>query len=203
MEYLTNEIWKEYYEVTSPEKRLKLYETLSSENPDDGGNALRKKLFENRHLDKKKKVKEIDRGLWQLLSMQVNIKSEISSLKVAKKEIDAALRCLGVDDAKKGGEVEKGVVYWEIRNIAKRYLETCQAPGYARKLFGIMDSSEEEKIDKTVNDIFMLARMIPERYRLEDDMKIFTDALEAELGLFSEEAAKLYEERLKAFHETT
>jgi len=193
MEYLKNEVWSPFYEETDPKKRMGLYERIRSENDDDGADALRKKLFDNRHQDKKKTIEEIDRGLWQVLSMQVNIKSTFRFPGSAKKEMNEAMRIFGISEENADREPFRSAVYWEIRNVTKRYLLTCTDPGYGRKLFGLMESSGEEKLERTVKEIYVLARQVPKRYGMRDEMRIFTEALEDEFLSWSEEAREAYE----------
>lgn len=197
MGYEESAIWKDYYNETDPKKRQALFDTISSENEDDGANALRKKLFDNRHYDKKKSVKDIDRGMWQFLSMMVNINSPVRSPKAAKKEIDEAMKILGLNEKEAETEPGRSAVYWEIRNLTKRYLKTCTDPGYGRKLFGIMNSSEEEKLEKTVEEIYLLARQIPKRYAMQEELTLFTGALEDEFLSWSDEAKEGYLEYIK------
>ncbi len=114
-------------------------------------------------------------------------------MRAAKKQLNETLKCFGMNDGSVGTEPQRSAVYWEIRNVAKRYLSTCSDPGYAKKLFGLVDSSESEKQTRTVSDVFLMARDIPRRYKFEEELKIFTDALEDELKLWSEEAWEDYE----------
>ena len=192
MNYTENGIWKEYYNETDPKKRLALYEKITSENEDDGADGLRKKLFNNRHFHKKKSVNEVDKGLWQLLSMQVDIKSGLNSVRASKKQLAETMKCFCLDDKANADEPGRSVIYWEIRNVAKRYLLTCSDPGYAKKLFGLVDSSQDEKQIRTVSDMYLMARDIPKRFGFKEELASFTDALEDELKAWSEEAWEDY-----------
>ncbi len=180
MEYITNNNWAEYYRELEPKKRKEIMETLFSEVEDDGANELRKSLFEKRHKPKKNAVTEVDNGIWYLIVIPANMSIRYRYLPGAKKDIMEAMDDMGVTDVDKSDPVAVSAVYWEIRNIAKRYYSTCEGPKYARKLFGIMASSPEEKLKKTAYFLWDCVEGIPNYFGIKDDMQIFIDAMKDE-----------------------
>ena len=192
MSYKTNEAWEDFYKETDPKKRLEIYERTVKETDDDGANELRRKLYEKRHTDPKNKGNEVDRGLWNMLVIPVNTKVQFKMWPGTLRELKNSLKDLGLDEIREGDETGEGAVYWEIRNIARRYFETCSGSGYGRKLFGLIESTEQEKLEKTVRDVYAMVDEIPVKFGLQEEMRVFSDAVRDEFMDQSNEAKELY-----------
>ena len=177
MEYIKNEDWEEFYETVDPTKRREIMEKILEEAEDDGANDLRKKLFEMRHKPPKNAVRDVDNGIWHMIVVPSNMKLQYKLTPGTKSEIKKSMREMGVEDVDTSDPVAVSAVYWEIRNTAKRYFTTCNGPKYARKLFGIMQSNEEEKLRKTAEDVWACAIGVPQHYKLAEEMRIFSDAV--------------------------
>ena len=190
MEYLENKDWKEYYEETDPQERKRIYEELIQKVPDDGANELRKRLFELRHVNPKKPEKKVDNGVWQMVVMPMNLRFQYRFSKQTKEEIRKSLTAMGNDEAR--DEVSISAVYWEMRNVARRYYESCNGPRYARKYFGIMQSSQEEKLQRTATDVYAMVEGVPKHFEMEEEMQIFSDALRDEFVSISRDASQIY-----------
>ena len=193
MQYITNEDWNEYYEEIDPAKRKEIYDRVVSECDDDGANELRGRLFEIRHKPPKNAIKDVDNGIWHMIMMPANNKIQYKIAPWTKSDIQKALTELGVADIDKSDEVSVSAVYWEIRNIARRYYSTCGGPKYARKLFGIMSSNDEEKLNKTAGDVWAMTVGVPRHYKLEDEMEIFCDAVKDEFFNYYENGRAAFE----------
>lgn len=194
MNYLQDDIWKEYYEEIDPQKRSELFRKLSEKDGDDEKNTLRKKLFDLRHTNPKKPEKRVDLGVWQMVVMPSHLKGIFTFRGATIKQIKESMTVMGVGERRPGGEMVDSLIYWEIRNTAKRYLATCTGPKYARKLFGVMASSDEEKLVKTARDIWMMTAGVPKKFCMEEEMKIFCDAVKDEFFDLSEQAKIEYKE---------
>lgn len=193
MEYIVNENWNEYYEEMDPDKRKEIYDRVVAECEDDGANALRGKLFEERHKPPKNAIRQVDNGIWHMIMMPANNKIQYKIAPWTKNEIIKTLGALGVNDIDKNDAVSVSAVYWELRNIAKRYFSTCDGPKYARKLFGILQSNEDEKLRKTADDVWSMVVGVPRHYNLEKEMEIFTDAVKDEFFNFYADGRSVFE----------
>ncbi len=194
MNYLQEDIWKSYYEEIDPEKRCEIFRQLSGEAEDDSRNVLRKKLFKLRHTDPKRPDRKVDLGVWQMVVLPAHLKGIFSMRQATINHIRESMTIMGMDERVPGDEVADSIIYWEIRNTAKRYLSTCDGPKYARKLFGVMASSDEEKLAKTAKDIWMMTAGVPQKFAMEEEMQIFCDAVKDEFFSISEQAKMEYED---------
>ena len=197
MEYIKNEAWEEFYEELEPEKRKEIMEKVLSEAEDDGANELRQKLFIERHQPKKRGPQTVDNGIWHMIIMPSNMSLQYRLTPGTKGEIRRSMKDLGVADVDKTDKVLVSAVYWEIRNIAKRYFSTCNGPEYYRKLFGILKSSDEEKLIKTAEDVWACAVGVPEQFKMKDEMTIFSDAVRDEFIDYFPDGEDAYNSVLK------
>ena len=180
MEYYTNNNWTEYYREVDPDKRREIMETLFNEVEDDGANELRKSLFDKRHKPPKNAVKSVDNGIWHLIVVPANLSIRFRYLPGTRKEIQKAMDDMGVSGVDPSDEVAVSAVYWEIRNIARRYFATCESPKYGRKLFGMIAASDDEKLKKTAYFIWDCVEGIPSFFDMRSEMRIFIDAMKDE-----------------------
>ena len=103
------------------------------------------------------------------------------------------MRELVLENAQDWDEAKRAAAYWEYRNAAKRYLATCNSPNYGKKLFGIMQSTDEEKLAKTARDFYATIVTVPAKYEREEEMELFTRALKDEFLSSSPEARRAWE----------
>lgn len=192
MVYVTNPEWEAFYQELDEKKRAKLLEELLVSVSDDGANALRKTLFENRYNDPKKPGKKVDRGIWEMVVMPSYLSGFIVSKARIQKFINISLENLGINDDVRNSEVLTSAVYWEIRNIAKRFYATCNSPKYGRKFFGMTESSWEEKQVRCGHDVWIMAEVVADKFDMKEEMQIFSDAVVDEFFLMSEQAEEIY-----------
>ncbi len=192
MKYINDSNWTEYYTETDPDKRKEIYDRVS-EISDDGANDLRLRLYHHRYVDEKHPGRKADKGVMEMMIMPLNDKPKFRLIKNSTiKEIRKSLKNLGLEEA--GDEdLSISAVYWEIRNSARRYFEHCKGPGYGRKWFGIMASTESEQLDLTARSVYLMADKIPSRFEMVSEMRIFSDAVRDEFTEMSPEANAAYE----------
>lgn len=190
--YLENENWKAYYDEMDPEQRKALFETLTAENEDDGANAFRQELYAKRYQDPKDPKHLVDNFLWNILILPGFLRPTYFIKPLAVREVKGVIRELLLEGAENFDDAKQSAAYWEFRNAARRYIATCNGPKYAKKAFGIMESSVEEKLTKTAKDFYKMTVTVPQKFGLEQEMRIFTDALKDEFLSTSLEAARAY-----------
>ena len=171
------ECWKEFYREMDPERRRQLYSEVIQEHADDGANALRRELLDLRYIDPKNSSHRVDNFIWQIVLLPGLLRPIYFIKAAGEREIRGIIKALGLENAGKWDEAERGAAYWEYRNAAALYLTTCTGPGYAKKVFGIMQSTDEEKLNKTAGDFYSMTVTVPERYGVEKEMELFTSAL--------------------------
>lgn len=194
MEYIKTPEWEEYYSELNRDERESILERLIGEGPDDGANSLRRELFDWRYKDPKKPGKNVDKGVWEMIIMPAYIHGLVSRGNKTRKEIRNSLNNMRIVDANLNDPVKESAIYWELRNVAKRFFAACDSPKYARKLFGIMESSWEEKLTNMARDVWKMSDEVPRRFGLTEEMKIFSDAMKDEFFSISKEAKIIYRE---------
>lgn len=192
--YDQDSIWDEYYSELKPEKRRKIYEEIvRSQTEDDGANEYRKHLYELRHTDPKDPKHQVDTFLWQFLIMPSFFHEKGRKRKADLKGMRKAIAAMEVDKADELSEPQRAALYWEIRNAARRYLETCKKDGYGSRLFGFVKSNEDRRAEMSCSEFWRMSIGVAKRFQIEDEMRLLTDALVDEYALFDEDAAERFE----------
>jgi len=75
-----------------------------------------------------------------------------------KKELEGTLQDLHLERPEALSEMEQTVLYLEFRNAARRYLSTCKGSRYAHRFWGLKAASEQDKRDRTCEDIWSASR---------------------------------------------
>lgn len=177
MEYMENSIWEAFYKELDPEKRRQLYEEACAAGEDDGANALRLELMETRYHDPKKPGKRVDRGVWSMVLMPAFVHGVFLRREATKQQIRDNLAIVGINEKNMADPVLQSAVYWEIRNIARRFYATCESPQYGRKLFGLKDATWEEKQLRCANDVWIMGVQVARTFEMEDEIRVFCDAV--------------------------
>lgn len=193
MEFLENQIWRAFYQELEEEQRRELYQQITAEHEDDGANALRRQLMDNRYRDPKKPDKKVDKGVWEMVVMPAYMHGVVAFKASVRKQIEASLAHLGINAETGNDPVLASAVYWEIRNIARRFYATCQSPQYGRKWFGMQESSWDEKQMRAAKDVCTMAELVPETFGMKAEMEIFSRAVVDEFYEVSKDARKIYE----------
>ena len=186
------ESWKEFYEEMDPDRRKAIYEVNLKNLEDDGANALRGELIDLRYTDPRDPKHRVDNFLWQMVILPGFLRPIYFIKAVGEREIRGIIRDLGLSGAGDWDEAKRHAAYWEYRNAADRYLSTCTGPGYAKKLFGMMASSDEEKLARTARDLYSMAVTVPEKYGRQKELELFTSALKDSFITSSSDAERAW-----------
>ena len=187
--YQIADSWRAFYEELDPDRRKALYEEAIQEQDDDGANDFRKELIELRYIDPKKNGRLVDNFIWNIVILPGYLRPMYLIKAIGAREILQVIRELGLDKVETWDESKRAAAYWEYRNAAARYLSTCNGPNYAKKAFGLMQSNDAEKLNKTARDFYCMTVAVPEKYGKEKEMVLFTSALKDEF-MSSSYAAK-------------
>lgn len=194
MNYLENIIWRPFYEELDPEKRWAIYREITETQGDDGANALRKELLNWRYTDPKKPGKRVDKGIWEMVVMPAHMSGFIAFKKRIQQHIDDSLKNLRMTQDNLNNEVLASAVYWEMRNIARRFYDTCKSSQYGRKLFGMKESTWPEKQLRCAHDVWTMAEIVPERFDRKEALQTFSAAVIDEFYILSEQSQEIYED---------
>lgn len=178
--YQLDEDWKPFYEETDYDRRRALYEEAARGRADDGLNAFREELMALRYTDPKNSGRKVDNFIWNILILPGYLRPRYLIKALGIREIEQIIQELGLTDACSWDDARRAAAYWEYRNAAKLYLTTCAGPNYARKAFGIMQSDETEKLNKTARDFYCMTVMVPDKYGKTKEMELFSGAMKDE-----------------------
>jgi hypothetical protein len=185
--------WNMFYQELEPKERQKMFAELQMTEPDDGANELRKKLMDARYKDPKDDTREVDNFLWQCLNLPYLYKRAKVMKFGVQKEVRKGLQDLCLDQAAEYGEAGEKAVYWEVRNAIKRYFSTCTGSHYRRKVFGVMAASEDEKKIQILKDAWQMSYGIAGIIGLEEEMKLYCQAVRDEYSTLDEGAAARFD----------
>lgn len=190
--YEMNEAWTAYFEELDPQKRL----TLFSELPDLEGEALDfcQRLYEQRYTDSKHPNQTADTWLWKFVYLPGLFKRRKFLPGALKKEMQGTLKELYLDHLEDLSDLQKDLLYLEFRNVARRYLSTCKGDHYARRFLGLRTATEQEKLKQACEDIWMVSRGLAHITGLEENLKLWCDALYEELLAYDPASRRYYEE---------
>ena len=189
--YELSRSWNQYYRETDPGKRKDLLSQLLSSEDDDGANAYRAFLYEKRYVDPKDPSRELDRLLFQCVNFVQLYKTSRLFAGKARKDLLKILEELGLLKYPEYAPAGETAVYWEIRNAACRYFESCRGSEYQR-VFGFMDASESHKAAKMTEDAWQMSRGVALKLSCEAEMRIWCRAVMDEHAVQYEGAAEKY-----------
>ena len=178
MMYEQSARWNEYYRELEPKERRRLLGVLMETEADDGANGFRLKLYDLRYRDEKKPDRMVDRYLFQCVNLAQLYNSSGIFKKGAKKEVERVFTDLiPAGQAHDLGEAGERALYWEIRNAAALYFKTCLDPSYHRSLFGLMRSGDVNRMEQMCGDTWKMSTGLMQRTGLEEQMRIWKDAV--------------------------
>ena len=186
--YEISPAWNEYYRELEPERRSGMLERLSGEEPDDGSNGYRKRLFSLRYLEGENKEPSVDRYLWQCVNFVQLYDTSRLFRKNGRKEAERFLSENGYHEAMAGGPEGEKALYWEIRNAAKRYFKTCSGTEYRRALFGLLSPGKGDQKRQMTLDTWKMTTGIGERLGMPDTLELWTKAVMDEYRLTDPQA---------------
>ena len=197
MQLLEKQWEREYYKELKREKRKEILEAAIAEEGMSPENELRTKLLELRYgkkIDRSNSIDYFIRG-WMTLRFLSTNSGTLFFKKKAKRELGNVRKDWQFDLAEEYGETGQKVLYQELCNMTRVYLDLCQKDrNYGSILFGIGKIKEESLVNKIAKDIYTIAYEIPQMAGLEEELKLFTDAATRTLtDMFPEITDDFYE----------
>ena len=186
--YEISPAWNEYYRELEPERRSQILERLLSQEPDDGSDSSRKRLFALRYLSGEDPKPSVDRYLWQCVNFAQIYDTSRIFRKNGRREAERFLKENGYHELIEAGPEGEKALYWEIRNAAKRFFTTCSGSGYRRALFGLLSPREEDQKQQMTLDTWKMTTGIGERLGMSDTLNLWTKAVMDEYRLTDPQA---------------
>lgn len=171
-------LWTPYRSELDPQRRLDILDAMG-----EAGQGFCREIFHGRYRRLGRDGRWADGWLWRCICLPgLSCRgSSLLSRRGARREMRAVLRELFLDRAEDLAEDETTALYWEFRNVARRYLSTCRADGYASSFFGMKRATEEEKRARAREDILAMSQGVAQAFGLEEDMALWCAALRDEL----------------------
>jgi hypothetical protein len=186
-----------YFDILSPRDRRLLFEELTE--IDGEIQEFCRKLYRERYQDKKDPERRVDNWLWKAVYLP-GIYKKRKILKTAfSNEVKATLNDLHLEAPDALSEAEQYILYHEFRNVAKRYLSTCNGVNYGNRLFGLKKATEDEKKRKACEDIWMASRGIALASGEEKRLQLWCDAFRDEFMVYYPKGKTYYYELEDSF----
>lgn len=186
-----------YFEILSPRDRRLLMEELTE--IDEETQEFCRKIYRDRYQDKKDPERRVDNWLWKVVYLPGLYKKRRLLKKALGNEARETLKDLHLESPDELSETEKSILYLEFRNVAKRYLSTCNGINYGSKLFGLKKAAAEEKKQKACEDIWMASRGFARASGEEERMQLWCEAFRDELMKYYPEGKSYYNELENSF----
>ena len=184
-----------YFRELSPTDRKRMFEAIVEEGTiDENVKEFCELLYEERYQDTKNPDNKVDNWLFKLVYLPGLYKKRRIFKRGFKREIEATLFDLHLDDADSLDEMESTILYLEYRNAAKRYLSTCESDGYATTMFGLKKAGPEEKKYQACEDIWLASKGFAIAAGEEERLRLWCNALLDELTQYDSSLKKLYED---------
>ena len=179
--YKINKSLERYYQELDPKLRLTILDSLN-ENEVENLNFIHE-VYDNRYSDHDKKGrKNIDWWLWRCVCLQILCGRGRIFKKFRDREVIEISNELLMNDE---DIAHRNFLYYEYRNVARRYLSTCNDANYASSFLGLRRADNDEKIYRACRDIWEMSRGISRSSGLNEKMNLWNEALHDELIEYS------------------
>ena len=174
--YELQEYLKEYYYELEPKKRLEILDSL---HEDENTNYLHA-LYINRYSDHENKGrKNVDWWLWRCICLhQLFNRGKFFFRSFRDREMNAIITELCMNDNEQS---HMAMLYYEYRNVCRRYLSTCKSSNYASSFMGFRKAGDDEKVIRACEDIWQMSKGVAKSAGVEDKMHLWIKAFHDEL----------------------
>lgn len=170
---------KQYYQETNKDKRKKILEAAIEEegmNPED---ELRLELWERRYGQRKNEPEGIDRYIrgWMGMLYLDQSASFFSGKRKALREIRKVKEDWNEELLKGKGELGEKLMYQEMYNMIKLYMELCVTDrSYTTTMFGMMRVDEKKIVQRMEKEIYVVTCEIPRNLGMQEEFQILRKA---------------------------
>lgn len=182
---------RQYFEELDPEKRKALLEEIDKDKA-----SFRRELYKKRFEFRRKPDRIADLWLFKCVYLPGLYRRKFLK-KATLREVN-----LTIDEfflREQLNDKQREELYLEMRNAVRRYLSTCKSAKYASSFFGLKKASDDEKFQRTTEDIWKMSRGIARVYGLEKELALWCDACYAELIAYEPSCEARFQELEKDF----
>lgn len=171
--------WDEYYLEVDRELRKELLDAKIAAEGMTPENQLRTRLWEVRYKQRGKDPAEVDYYIRGWLSMHYlqHATGGFFGRRNHDKEKQQILEDWGVSIAAEYGEAGQEILYQELCNMTRLYLNLCKDDkSYSSLLLGLGRMKDSSLINKIAKDVYTLAYEIPRTAGMVEEFQVFTRA---------------------------
>lgn len=171
--YELQEHLKKYFDEIDPLKRLEILDSL---HEDEDTNYLHA-LYINRYSDHENKGrKNVDWWLWRCICLHQLYGRGKLFRRFRDREVNAIITELCMHESS-----HMAMLYYEYRNVCRRYLSTCKSGNYASSMMGFKKANDEQKVIRACSDIWQMSKGVAISAGVEDKMHLWIEAFHDEL----------------------
>ena len=182
---------RQYFEELDPEKRKALLEEIDKDKP-----SFRRELYKKRFEFRRKPDRIADLWLFKCVYLPGLYRRKFLK-KATLREVNLTIDEFFLREPLT--EEQREELYLEMRNAVRRYLSTCRSAKYASSFFGLKKASDDEKFQRTTEDIWKMSRGIARVYGLEKELELWCEACYAELIAYEPSCEERFQELEKDF----
>ncbi|MCF0146690.1 MAG: hypothetical protein HUJ73_08915 [Eubacterium sp.] len=193
---MMEKLWvKQYMRETKPKQRKAILEQAIADEGMMPDNELRQKIAEKRYTVVDHNDADLFLRGWLTLHFMENLKNTAFNRKRIQREKGKILSDWQFPTAKEYGEIGDQVLYEELFNMTKLYIELCtEDKHYKSIILGLGTMSKEKLRYKIAKDVYNVAFAIPKRLAFADEVGALADAArDAYCEVFDEEKEFLLE----------
>lgn len=172
----------EYYRATKPRKRRELLEQSIQAREDPEKNAIRLELVSLRYPEQKNgsAAEPVDAlmRVWMYMEFNKNASKSRFHKKAGRKEIRKNLDEIQFTQILNKSELHRELLYEEICHMLKLYMSLCEKDkSYRNTFFGLLTMNDDSFREKLRSDVYETAVLLPRRLEMQEELKIFEEAL--------------------------
>ncbi len=193
--YALDPVWEAFYNELDPEKRKRMFREITESQGESDLTAFRGMVMEKRYTDPKEPGRKWDLFLQQCALLPSLYRKRKSMFVNTKREIDRTLNALLVVDPADCTEEQKGVLYQEYKNAAKRYFKTCSGSKYGASFLGLAKADHDRQVKLAAVDAWEMSEGIASYGHVEAEMALFCEAVKDAFIESFDNAEEIYHER--------
>lgn len=174
--------WPEsYYAPADREERLEILKERLKSGEADEKDQLRMKFWKLRYETRDKMPRGVDYLIrsWMELYFISRKPGNRWAKKQQAKDLEQVKQDLGFSLAREYGSMGEEVLYQELCNGIRLYIQLCQQDSkYNSQLLGIMKLKPEKLVEKIGNEFWKISTVVPESFGQEEAFRVFKKACE-------------------------
>ncbi len=165
-----------YFNELDPYKRKDLLEAIDKDTA-----SFRRELYKKRYEFRRKPDRIADLWLFKCVYLPGLYRRKFLK-KATLREVNLTIDEFFLREELNNAQREE--LYLEMRNAVRRYLSTCRSPKYGSSFFGLKKASEDEKYQRTTEDIWKMSAGLAKVCGKEKEMELWCKACFEELKAY-------------------